>query len=606
MLSITKNINYIGKTDDQGNLVLKPTIFYKKSVAVAVYGIGYIKDIILATILKSKKYTVVPVPDEILSTHKVMKILLFHQNRCKIEEGKGTAPNYIDYSLLPEGFDLVIWGHEHDCFTSLLQINNPATNIYQPGSSIATSLTPGEALPKHVGIVKLLKDGSFKMDYKPLKTVRPLIVAEEEYIIFKEADMQERPRTESEIAAAVKQYLNKVVQSYIDSHKAVDKYNGKLPLVRLNIKIYESDMFNFVDVETALKDKVANSGEIVKLKKLKNPSMHQHNLGNSKAFCRKLQQKEEFSLDNPNKAESINGIIRRVMQGSPVETKISMQGFFDKFSSVQWKANPSLIESWLNADYLVVKDVVAKSPIQCHTNFGVANFKKFDVKERTNLKENLRLLGDSIGVHNSLTLTAANVMKEAWAALRNTNQPGGAALREPSTRSNPERVSQEAHEDGSNFVALVSENLAEDLMTEFSKNITGYNDVADMVKNKSRGPSGSARSNMDTIAETEETDELPLPKEFKIGKQVKKPPVRPPSGRAKQDDFEEMGNEEESESQAQVGMPSSTSTRSTPQIFRGRGGRGGAAQKPPGNDSRGSNSAFSSIQNFFKGRGGHG
>src|SRR3990167_1798020 len=88
MLSITKNINYIGKTDDQGNLVLKPTIFYKKSVAVAVYGIGYIKDIILATILKSKKYTVVPVPDQILSTHKVMKILLFHQNRCKIEEGK--------------------------------------------------------------------------------------------------------------------------------------------------------------------------------------------------------------------------------------------------------------------------------------------------------------------------------------------------------------------------------------------------------------------------------------------------------------------------------------------------------------------------------------
>jgi DNA repair exonuclease SbcCD nuclease subunit len=601
MLSITKNINYIGKTDDQGSLVLKPTIFYKKSVAVAVYGIGYIKDIILSSILKSKKYQVVPVPDEINSKYKVMRILLFHQNRCKLEEGKGSAPSYIDYSLLPEGFDLVIWGHEHDCFTSLLQINNPVTNIYQPGSSIATSLTVGESLPKHIGVINLLSDGSFKMVYKPLKTVRPLLVQEEDFIVFKEADLQERPKTDSEIAATVKQHLNKVVSTYIETHRRLGDYNNKLPLVRLNIKIYESDMFNFVDVETALKDKVANSGEIVKLKKLKNPALHQHNLGSSKAFCRKLQQKEEFCIDNPNKADSINTILKKVMQGSPVETKINTTSLMEKFCSVQWKANASLIESWLNTDYLVVKDVVAKSPIQSHSNFGVANFKKFDVKDRNSLKENLRLLADSIGTHNNLALSASVVMKDAWATLKNSNMTVSGNLREPSNRSNTERITDEYIEEGSNFVAVIEGSNGLDLNSEFSKNITGYNDVAEMVKNKeTRGTTNSIRSNIESIGEADqETDDLPLVKEIKLGKQVKFS-MRPPSNRVDVDRFEEM--EEGEEKQVWGGQAATSSGRTLPANPRGGGGRGGRGnnnKKPGGNDTRKQNTSSSAMHQFF-------
>ena len=607
MLSITKNINYIGKTDDQGNLLLKPTIFYKDSVAVAVYGIGYIKDIILSTILKAKKYTVIPVPDEITSRYNVMRILLFHQNRCKMEEGKGSAPNYIEYGLLPEGFDLVIWGHEHDCFTSLLQINTPVTNIYQPGSSIATSLTTGEALPKHVGIVHLLKDGSFKMTYRPLRTVRPLIVQEEEFIVFKEADMQERPRNDSEVAAAVKQHLNKVVHNYIETHKLLGTYNNKLPLVRLNIKIYESDMFNFVDVETALKDKVANSGEIVKLKKLKNPTLHQHNLGNSKAFCRKLVQKEEFSIDNPSKAVWIDGILKKVMQGSPVETKINTRGLLEKFASVQWKATPSLIETWLNSDYLHVKEQISKAPIQSHTNFGVANFKKFDIKDRASMKENLRLLADSIGTHNTISISASVAMKEAWTSLRNAQPSSMNENREHSSRSNPERMSQEGqgYDEGSNFVAVVESSNGEDLNMEFSKNITGYHDVGDLAKNRGRGPTNSLRSNLESVSEADqETDDMPPAKEYKVGKQVKKTNTRPASNTVQSSHMEDMDEEDDYRPNHH---PASTSGRSQqPTIRAGKGGRGGGAagnKKPAGNDSRQQNPGSSALHQFFKGMG---
>lgn len=48
--------------------------------------------------------------------------------------------------------NLVVWGHEHDCISQARPV--PVTNrpyyISQPGSSIATSLAKGEAIPKYV------------------------------------------------------------------------------------------------------------------------------------------------------------------------------------------------------------------------------------------------------------------------------------------------------------------------------------------------------------------------------------------------------------------------------------------------------------------------
>ena len=55
---------------------------------------------------------------------------------------------------VPEGmFDdsikLVVWGHEHDCRIWPEKVEGKDYYITQPGSSVATSLAPGEAIAKY-------------------------------------------------------------------------------------------------------------------------------------------------------------------------------------------------------------------------------------------------------------------------------------------------------------------------------------------------------------------------------------------------------------------------------------------------------------------------
>ena len=56
--------------------------------------------------------------------------------------------NYIPEQFLDNFIDLVIWGHEHECLIDPVWNGSQNFFISQPGSSIATSLSPGEAVPK--------------------------------------------------------------------------------------------------------------------------------------------------------------------------------------------------------------------------------------------------------------------------------------------------------------------------------------------------------------------------------------------------------------------------------------------------------------------------
>ena len=84
MLSITRNINYIGKLLQENTVVFKPYLFMRDGVCLALYGLGYMKETILMPILKSGNYTIEPIPQDVYSSHKVLKVLLFHQNRHKV------------------------------------------------------------------------------------------------------------------------------------------------------------------------------------------------------------------------------------------------------------------------------------------------------------------------------------------------------------------------------------------------------------------------------------------------------------------------------------------------------------------------------------------
>ena len=69
---------------------------------------------------------------------------------------------------------MVFWGHEHECRIepedSLDQFR-----ITQPGSSVATSLSPGEAVPKHIGMLRVRGSEDFYIEKFPLLTTRPFV-----------------------------------------------------------------------------------------------------------------------------------------------------------------------------------------------------------------------------------------------------------------------------------------------------------------------------------------------------------------------------------------------------------------------------------------------
>ena len=52
--------------------------------------------------------------------------------------------------MIPEWMDLVIWGHEHECLIDPMESLVGTFRIIQPGSSVATSLTEGEAVQKKI------------------------------------------------------------------------------------------------------------------------------------------------------------------------------------------------------------------------------------------------------------------------------------------------------------------------------------------------------------------------------------------------------------------------------------------------------------------------
>src|SRR5699024_6861399 len=88
-----------------------------------------------------------------------------------------TETNYLPENFLPDFMDLVIWGHEHECLIDPRL--NPEMNFHvmQPGSSVATSLCPGESVAKHVSILSIT-GREFKSEPVRLKSVRPFAMRE--------------------------------------------------------------------------------------------------------------------------------------------------------------------------------------------------------------------------------------------------------------------------------------------------------------------------------------------------------------------------------------------------------------------------------------------
>lgn len=105
-----------------------------------MYGIGAIRDERFNAEMRKNRITLFQ-PSE--GAQDWFNLMLIHQNRAN----RGTK-NTVPESGFGDDIDLVVWGHEHDCRITPEPVAGRKYHISQPGSSVATSLAAGEAIPK--------------------------------------------------------------------------------------------------------------------------------------------------------------------------------------------------------------------------------------------------------------------------------------------------------------------------------------------------------------------------------------------------------------------------------------------------------------------------
>lgn len=186
-----------------------------------------------------------------------------------------TGTDWLPEDFLPDFLDMVIWGHEHECLID--PKFNPGKNFYvmQPGSSVATSLMPGEAVPKHVAVMSIT-GRDFTVKTIPLKTVRPFIMRE---IVLGEEKAAMRLAKKASNRTELTQFLTGIVDEMIkQANREWEESRGEdsrdedekppKPLIRLRVEYTAPEGGNF-DCENPQRfsnrfvDKVANKNDVV-------------------------------------------------------------------------------------------------------------------------------------------------------------------------------------------------------------------------------------------------------------------------------------------------------------------------------------------------------
>jgi double-strand break repair protein MRE11 len=241
---------WIGKINNFDNVLIRPAIVRKGGLAIAVYGVGYIKDERLNQMLSTGKLRF----QAALDVPVDYRILVVHQNAHKID-GRGlTKRHAFNTDFLPDKlFDLIIWGHEHESFLTLKEVPNKSFRIYQPGSTIPTKIIPAESANKHAGILVFAKN-EFHLETRQLNFQRPMLseaINFEQVAQGREADLIDRRVT-----------ADGLILDYVRAHYEFKEYDEEdlKPYIRFKLEIARSVMLNPYPLELYFERRAANKG----------------------------------------------------------------------------------------------------------------------------------------------------------------------------------------------------------------------------------------------------------------------------------------------------------------------------------------------------------
>ncbi|GAB7361697.1 hypothetical protein MBLNU230_g1744t1 [Neophaeotheca triangularis] len=240
ILEMSGLVNYYGRTPEADNIKVKPVLLQKGQTKLALYGLSNVRDERLFRTFRDGNVTFFQ-PDA--QTGDWFNLMSVHQNHHAY-----TDTGYLPEHFLPRFMDLVVWGHEHECKIDPTYNPTMGFHVMQPGSSIATSLMPGEAVTKQVAIVSV-SGKDFKSEPIRLKSVRPFAMREIALANDKEMRRISKVGTGQEgNAKAVRRYLEDQVEELIqqandDWFEAQEEAgevleegtNPPLPLIRLRV-----------------------------------------------------------------------------------------------------------------------------------------------------------------------------------------------------------------------------------------------------------------------------------------------------------------------------------------------------------------------------------
>ncbi len=173
--------------------------------------------------------------------------------------------------MFDDSINLVIWGHEHDCRIVPEPVAGKNYYICQPGSSVATSLADGEAIEKHVALVKV-QGKDFQLTPLPLRTVRPFVIEE-----VSVSELASEYNFELNDQISINKYLKIKVNKLIDTANAQSADRNALavsqgeedmppmlPLIRLKVDTTGvSDMSNPIRFGQEFQGRVANPRDLL-------------------------------------------------------------------------------------------------------------------------------------------------------------------------------------------------------------------------------------------------------------------------------------------------------------------------------------------------------
>ncbi|KAF3823129.1 hypothetical protein GH733_010565 [Mirounga leonina] len=253
ILSCAGFVNHFGCSVSVEKIDISPVLLQKGSTKIALYGLGSIPDESLYRMFINKKVTMLrPKEDE----NSWFNLFVIHQNRS--QHG---STNFIPEQFLDDFIDLVIWGHEHKCQIAPTK-NEQLFYISQPGSSVVTSLSPGEAVKKHVGLLRI-NGRKMNMQKIPLHTVRQFfmedIVLADHPDIFNPDNPKVTQAIQSFCLEKIKEMLENAERERLGNSRQPEK-----PLIRLQVDYSGGfERFSVLRFSQKFVDRVANPKDVI-------------------------------------------------------------------------------------------------------------------------------------------------------------------------------------------------------------------------------------------------------------------------------------------------------------------------------------------------------